>query len=173
MNLDSVINKVPDFPKAGILFYDITSIFKDPQAFSYCYDRMLEEFPPEEIDGVVGIESRGFIMSSIYAREQSKPLILARKEGKLPSETVSRKYALEYGTATLEMHIADIEKGRRYLLVDDLIATGGTLEAVIAMIEQQGGIVAGIFSIIGLPFLGYTEKTAGYKTVTLQDYHGE
>ncbi|ERP38854.1 adenine phosphoribosyltransferase [Chitinivibrio alkaliphilus] len=173
MNLDTVIAKIPDFPKPGILFYDITTVFKTPAALRFCLEQICSHFPAEEIDGVVGVESRGFIMSSLYAHETQTPLLLARKAGKLPGKTVSKKYALEYGTATMEMHVEDIVAGKRYLIVDDLIATGGTLAAVAHMIEQQGGEVAGIFSIIGLPFLQYEEKIGQYRIITLQDYHGE
>ncbi|MGM0462499.1 MAG: adenine phosphoribosyltransferase [Fibrobacterota bacterium] len=173
MNLDTVIDKVPDFPKKGILFYDITSIFKTPSAFKFCISQMHAAFPADTVDGVVGIESRGFLMSSLYAQENGIPLVLARKKGKLPKKTLSQNYELEYGTATLEMHEDDLEPKKRYLIVDDLIATGGTLEAVAKMIESRGGIVAGIFSIVGLPFLGYHEKIGKYRTVTLQDYHDE
>lgn len=173
MNLDDAIRKVPDFPKPGILFYDITSVFTNPEAFDFAFREMVRLFEEDKIDGVIGVESRGFLMSSLYAREKKLPLVLARKKGKLPGETIEESYALEYGEATLEIHTADIEKGKRYLVVDDLIATGGTLEAVGKMVERLGAEVAGIFSIIGLPFLGYADKIGKYKTVTLQDYHGE
>lgn len=173
MNLDDAIRKVPDFPKPGILFYDITSVFTNPEAFDFAFQEMVRLFEEDKIDGVIGVESRGFLMSSLYAREKKLPLVLARKKGKLPGETIEESYALEYGEATLELHTADIEEGKRYLIVDDLIATGGTLEACAKMVERLGAEVAGIFSIIGLPFLGYSDKIGQYKTVTLQDYHGE
>ena len=173
MNLDAAVRKVPDFPKPGILFYDITSIFNTPEAFQYCVDEMIRLFKDDEIDGVIAVESRGFMMGSIYALDQKLPLVLARKAGKLPGKVVSESYALEYGEATLEMQVSDLTPGKRWLIIDDLIATGGTLEAVTKMIEKQGAEVAGIFSIIGLPFLGYKEKIGQYKTVTLVDYKSE
>lgn len=173
MNLDTAIRKVPNFPKPGILFYDITSIFTDPVAFSYCADKLIAAFPKGSVDGVIGVESRGFLMSAIYARECGVPLILARKKGKLPGETIEESYTLEYGEATLEMHCADCTAGRRYLIVDDLIATGGTLEAVLKMISRQGAHCAGIFSIVGLPFLGYEKRLKDVATVVLHEYRSE
>jgi len=173
MNLDLVIKKVPDFPKPGILFYDITSIFMNPQALDFVTQKMLEKFCDAKIDAVVAVESRGFIMGSIYAREKKVPMILARKKGKLPGATIEESYDLEYGQATLEIHKADIQAGKNYLIIDDLIATGGTVEAVAKMIEKSGSKVAGVFSIISLPFLGYDKKIGKYKTVILQEYDGE
>jgi len=173
MNLDSVIRKVPDFPKPGILFYDVTSVFMNPQALEFTTKRMLEEFGEDKIDAVIAIESRGFIMASIFAKEKKVPMILARKKGKLPGATIEESYELEYGKATLEIHKADIESGKKYLIIDDLVATGGTIEAVAKMVEKSGSAVAGIFSIIALPFLGFDKKIGKYRTVVLQEYHGE
>jgi adenine phosphoribosyltransferase len=173
MNLDSVIRKVPDFPKPGILYYDITSIFMDPQAVDFVTKRMLEEFADVKIDAVISIESRGFVMGAIFAKEKKIPLILARKKGKLPGETIEESYDLEYGQATLEIHKSDMEAGKYYVIIDDLIATGGTIEAVAKMVEKSGSHVAGVFSMIGLPFLNYGKKTGKYKTVILHKYHGE
>lgn len=173
MDLDKVIRKVPDFPKPGILFYDITSIFTNPQAFEYVVEKMCDAYPDDAVDGVVAIESRGFILGSPFALRKSIPLVIARKKGKLPGKTVEASYSLEYGTAVLEIHVEDLTPGKRWLIVDDLIATGGTLEAVAGMVEKQGGSVAGIFSIIGLPFLNYMEKIGRYRPLTLIDYHGE
>jgi adenine phosphoribosyltransferase len=173
MNLDAVIRKVPDFPKPGILFYDITSVFMNPQAMDFISKKMFEAFENIRIDGVISIESRGFLMSSIFAKEKKLPLILARKKGKLPCETIEESYELEYGQATLEIHKADISSGKKYLIIDDLIATGGTIKAVATMVERSGSEVAGVFAIISLPFLGYAEKIGKYNPVVLQEYHGE
>jgi adenine phosphoribosyltransferase len=173
MDLDGAIRKVKDFPKPGILFYDITSIFTNPEAYRYVIAQMLACYPKNEIDGVIAIESRGFLIASCYALERNLPLVLARKKGKLPCTTVSESYSLEYGNATLEIHVDDLTPGKRWLIVDDLIATGGTLRAVANMVERQHAEVAGIFGIIGLPFLGYAEKIGRYRTVTLINYHGE
>lgn len=173
MNLDAVIRKVPDFPKPGILFYDITSIFTTPDAFAYVVDQMVDAYKDVRIDGVVAIESRGFLVAGAYCDRVRKPLVLARKKGKLPGKTVSKSYALEYGEATLEMHAADIVPGSRYLIIDDLVATGGTIEAVAAMLASQGAAVAGVFCIIGLPFLPYKSRLAEFDVKTLIDYHAE
>ncbi|MBD3319764.1 MAG: adenine phosphoribosyltransferase [Chitinivibrionales bacterium] len=173
MNLDAAIRKVPDFPKPGVLFYDVTSIFANPEAFSYCVERMMGAYDGKQVDGVVAIESRGFLLGGCYAEKARVPLVLARKKGKLPGETIQQSYALEYGEATLEIHKADLIPGKKWLIIDDLIATGGTLEAVAVMIEKVGGEVAGIFSIIGLPFLSYSAKIGKYNPVTLIDYDSE
>ncbi|MFW5775094.1 MAG: adenine phosphoribosyltransferase [Chitinivibrionales bacterium] len=173
MDLDKVIRKVPDFPKPGILFYDVCSIFTNPQALAYVIDQMVEMYGGETIDGIIAIESRGFILGSPFAIRTKLPLILARKKGKLPGKTLQESYALEYGEATLEMHIDDVPEGKRWLVVDDLIATGGTIEAVAKMIARRNGLVAGVFSIIGLPFLNYKEKVGQYNPRTLIDYYGE
>jgi len=172
-DLDAAIRKVPDFPKPGILFYDITSIFTNPPAYKYVIDEMLDRYKDAKIDGVIAIESRGFLLGSCFAVAKSVPLVLARKKGKLPRKTIEMSYNLEYGSATLEIHEEDMTLGHRWLIIDDLIATGGTLAAVASMIEKKGGEVAGIFSIIGLPFLGFKDKVGKYKPITLIDYDSE
>jgi adenine phosphoribosyltransferase len=170
---DAVIRKVPDFPKPGILFYDITSLISDPNAVKEVQKSIDELFDPSEYDALLGVESRGFIFSSIAAHRLEKPLYLARKPGKLPNEIVSQSYDLEYGSATLEIQKIDLEKGGRWLIIDDLIATGGTLEATCSMVENAGIDIAGIFSVIGLPFLGYNEKLSKHKVKTLINYDSE
>lgn len=173
MDLDKVIRKVPDFPKPGILFYDVTSIFTNPDAFKYVIDNMVKLYVNDTIDGIISIESRGFLLGACFAYNKGVPLVLARKKGKLPGKTISQSYLLEYGSATLEIHEADLIPGKRWLIIDDLIATGGTLEAVASMIERVGAEVAGIFSIIGLPFLNYHEKVGRYNPKTLINYQSE
>lgn len=173
MNLDSAIRKVPNFPKPGILFYDITSIFTNPAAYKYVVDEMLRLYKDLKVDGVIAIESRGFLLASCFAYDRGIPLVLARKKGKLPGKTVSASYDLEYGSATLEIHEEDLALGKRWLVIDDLIATGGTLTAVAQMVESKGGEVAGIFSIIGLPFLNYEKKVGKYNPKTLINYDSE
>ena len=173
MNLDTVIRKVPDFPKPGILFYDITTIFTHPDAFAYVIDQMVEYYKNRRIDGVVAIESRGFLVAGAFCNRTGIPLVLARKKGKLPGKTISHSYALEYGEATLEIHTDDIVDSHRYLIVDDLVATGGTIEAVAAMLARRNAHVAGVFSIIGLPFLPYKSKLAAFDVKTLIEYHAE
>jgi len=173
MDLDKVIRKVPDFPKPGILFYDVTSIFTNSAAFKHVLHEMDELYKDTQIDGVVAIESRGFLVGAPFALARSLPLVLARKAGKLPGDIIGQSYSLEYGEATLEIHKSDLTPGKKWLIVDDLIATGGTLEAVAKMIESQKAEVAGIFSIIGLPFLNYMDKIKQYNPQTLINYQSE
>ncbi|MGB2629952.1 MAG: adenine phosphoribosyltransferase [Candidatus Omnitrophota bacterium] len=173
MDLDKVIRKIPGFPKPGILFYDVTSIFIDPEAFNFVLEEMDRIYKDEKIDGVIAIESRGFLLGAPFALRRSVPLVLARKSGKLPGDTIAKSYSLEYGEATLEIHKSDLTPGKKWLIVDDLIATGGTLKAVAHMVEEQKAEVAGIFSIIGLTFLNYMEKIGNYNPITLINYAGE
>jgi adenine phosphoribosyltransferase len=172
-NLDAAIRKVQDFPKKGILFYDITSILTNPPAFKFVIDEMKTIYAGKGITGIVAIESRGFIFAAPLALHLGVPLILARKKGKLPGKTISESYDLEYGAATLEMHAEDLKSKMNLLIVDDLIATGGTLRAVANMVERQGSKVAGIFSVVGLPFLQHDKKVGNYDITTLINYHGE
>lgn len=172
-NLDEAIRKVPDFPKPGILFYDITSIFTNTKAFAYCIDAAVEILKDKDFDLFLAVESRGFIFTSVLAYKLGKPFTLARKKGKLPGETISETYSLEYGTATLEIHTADLLPGSKVVIIDDLIATGGTLRACADMIEKSGSKVASIFGIIGLPFLEYNKKIGEYHVDTLINYLSE
>ena len=172
-DLDGAIRKVKDFPKPGILFYDITSILTSPEAFTYCLDRMAETYGGTVISAVAAIESRGFLFAGPFAHRLGLPLVLLRKKGKLPGETYQKTFILEYGEDTIEMHKADVKTGMKVLLVDDLIATGGTLKAAAELIEMAGASVAGIFSVVGLPFLNYAGVLKGYDVKTLIDYEGE
>ncbi|MDD5675270.1 MAG: adenine phosphoribosyltransferase, partial [Chitinivibrionales bacterium] len=133
----------------------------------------IKEYASAKIDGVIAIESRGFLPAAPFAYKKGLPLVLARKKGKLPGKTLEEDYSLEYGTATLQIHEADLPAGKRWLIVDDLIATGGTIAAVAKMVERRKSSVAGVFGIIGLPFLKYSEKIGKYNPKTLIDYHGE
>jgi len=168
-DLDKAIRKVPNFPKPGILFYDITSILINPQAFQYCLDQMASLYGQEKLDAVCAIESRGFI----FAARFGLPFILIRKKGKLPGETLRQEFSLEYGTDTIEVHKADLKPGWHVILVDDLIATGGTLKAACQMLEQAMVKVNAIFAVIGLPFLKYEEVLKGYQVRTLINYDSE
>jgi len=172
-DLDKAIRKVPDFPKPGILFYDITSILIETEAFRFCVDRMLELFKGRDIQGIAAVESRGFIFASPLALAMDLPLILMRKKGKLPGETLQISFSLEYGEDVLEMHRDDISAGQKILLVDDLIATGGTLKAACSLLEMRGAEVAGILAVVGLPFLNYQEILSGYSITTLINYRNE
>ncbi len=171
--LDDAIAKVPDFPKKGILFYDITSILLKPSVFNLVIENLYNYFMKHFIDGIIAVESRGFIFASPLCLKFNVPLILARKKGKLPRETISESYTLEYGQETIEVHKNDIIAGKNYLLIDDLIATGGTLKAIANLVEKCGGNVAGIAAVIGLPFLNYDKLLGKYHVKTLINYHGE
>lgn len=171
--LDKSIRRVQDFPKPGILFYDITSVFVNPEAFKYCIDKMVEIYKDSEIEAIAGVDSRGFLFAAPLAEKLGLPMVLIRKKGKLPGDTYSCKYALEYGTAEVEVHKADVEKGKKYLVVDDLIATGGTLVAARNLIEQGGGKVTDFFGVIGLPELNYEKVLAPSKITTLINYSGK
>ena len=172
-DLDGAIRKVPDFPKPGILFYDITSVLMDPEAFSYCIEAMVKRYGGQSITKVAAIESRGFLFAAPLAHTLGVPLMLVRKQGKLPGATYHKTYELEYGTDTVEMHRSDIKAGDRVLIVDDLVATGGTLKATAEMLEEVGAEVHEIFCVIGLPFLNYDDRLAPIHVETLITYEGE
>lgn len=162
MDLAQMIRDVPDFPVKGILFKDITTLIKDPAAFREAVDRMAAPYEGMEIDLVAAIESRGFIFGAPLAYKLGAGFVPVRKPGKLPAETISASYTLEYGTNTLEMHKDAIRPGQRVLLVDDLLATGGSAEAAATLIEQLGGKVVGVAFLIDLTFLHGVEKLKGY-----------
>lgn len=172
-DLDKSIRRVPDFPKPGILFYDITSILVNPDAFRFCINQMLEIYKNSNFDAVAAVESRGFVFAAPFAEKLGIPLILIRKKGKLPGETYQASYSLEYGTATIEVHKSDVKKGQKILVVDDLIATGGTLNASKNVLEQGGAVVTDFFGVIGLPALNYEKALAPCKITTLINYDGE
>ena len=171
--LDKNIRRIPDFPKPGILFYDITSVLVNPEAFKYVIDQMVSIYKDKKIDAVAGVESRGFIFAAPFAEKMGIPLVLIRKKGKLPGDTYECSYSLEYGTATVEVHKADIKKGQNILVVDDLIATGGTLAAAKNLIEQGGAEVTDFFGVIGLPFLNYQKVLENCNVTTLINYDSE
>ena len=165
--LDKTVRRVPDFPKPGILFYDITGVLVNPDALKFVIEQMVEKYKDQKIDAVAGVESRGFIFAAPFAEKLGIPLILIRKKGKLPGDTYECSYALEYGTATIEVHKSDIKKGQNILVVDDLIAAGGTLAAARNLIEQGGAKVIDFFGVIGLPALNYEKVLAPCKVTTL------
>lgn len=171
--LDKNIRRIPDFPKPGILFYDITSVLVNPEAFKYVIDQMVSIYKDKKIDAVAGVESRGFIFAAPFAEKLGIPLVLIRKKGKLPGDTYECSYSLEYGSATVEVHKADIKKGQNILVVDDLIATGGTLAAAKNLIEQGGAEVTDFFGVIGLPFLNYQKVLENCNVTTLINYDSE
>jgi adenine phosphoribosyltransferase len=172
-DLDKYIRKIPDFPKKGVLFYDITSVLVQPEAFNYCIDSMVEIYRDKQIDAVAAIEARGFLFAAPFAVRVKIPLLLIRKKGKLPGKTLAKKYQLEYAEAEIEIHSEDVPKGKRVLLLDDLIATGGTLRAAKELITTCGAEIPEIFGVVGLPFLNY-EKALGETPVrTLIRYDSE
>ena len=153
MDLRSYIRDIPDFPKPGILFKDITPLLSSPAAFRHSVEAMLEPFRGGEIDAVAAAEARGFLFAAPMALALNRALIPMRKPGKLPYETMSYSYALEYGSAELHMHVDAIQPGARVLLVDDVLATGGTMKAACQLVEKAGGKVAGCAFLIELGFL--------------------
>ena len=173
MNLDAYIRDIPDFPKPGIVFKDITPLLLDPGALDFAVQSLAGWARPLGIDLVVAAEARGFILGGALARELGVGFVPARKPGKLPGETVSAEYILEYGVDALEMHADALEGGARVLLHDDLLATGGTARALGELVEGAGAVVAGCAFIVELRFLGGREKLAPYDVQTLIQYDSE
>jgi len=168
--LKSLIREVPDFPKKGILFYDITTLLKDKTGFATLIDRLSEYYVSEKIDLVLGMEARGFIFAPALAYRLNAGFVPVRKPGKLPAACVKFDYALEYGTNTLEMHKDAIQKGQRVLIVDDLLATGGTAEATAKLAESLGATVVGLGFVVELDFLKGRDKLQGYDVMSLLRY---
>lgn len=168
--LKKLIREVPDFPKAGINFYDITTLLKDPTGLEETVDALTEACRGMDIDTVIGIESRGFIFGAPLAYQLGVGFIPVRKPKKLPSDTVSVSYELEYGQDSLEMHKDAVGEGHNVLIVDDLLATGGTAKAVADLVESVGGKVAGLFFVVELDFLKGREKLSGYQVKSLINY---
>lgn len=171
--LEEYVRSIPDFPQEGIIFRDVTSVLEDAEGFHLAVETMQNLVNDLDYDVVVGAESRGFIFGAPIAYNCGKPFALIRKKGKLPCETVSKEYDLEYGTAVIEMHKSSIKPGQRVLIVDDLIATGGTTEAMIRLVEELGGIVAGVVVLIELEGLKGREKIAGYRLDAAISYPGK
>jgi len=174
MDLKKHIRSIPDYPKKGILFRDITTLIKNAEAFKYTNDKIIELARKIQFDKVAAIESRGFVFASTVSYILNKPFILLRKKNKLPAEVHSVDFELEYGKATIEMHKDSIEKKERILIIDDLIATGGTAEAAAKLIEISNGIVAGFIFVINLYDLSGKEllENKGYKTESLIEFPG-
>jgi adenine phosphoribosyltransferase len=168
--LKARIRHVPDFPKAGILFYDVTTLLRDPQGLRLTIDSLSLPFEGRGIDLVVGIESRGFILGSAVADRIGAGFVPVRKIGKLPSVTIQASYALEYGTDSLEMHQDAIEPGQRVLIVDDLLATGGTAAAALSLVKQLGGQIEGLAFLIELLMLNGRTKLPGEQVTAILKY---
>ena len=174
MDLKKYIRSIPDYPKKGILFRDITTLIKNKNAFKNCIDQMTKLLSNLKYDKIAAIESRGFIFASPLAYNLSKPYVLLRKKDKLPAERYSVDFELEYGKATLEIHKDSIDTKEKVIIVDDLIATGGTAEAAAKLVEKSGGQVAGFIFIINLFDLGGKKllEKKGYKSLSLMDFPG-
>ena len=168
--LKRLIREVPDFPKKGILFYDITTLLKDKVGYATLIDRLSEHYLDQKIDIVVGMEARGFIFAPAVAYRLNAGFVPVRKPGKLPAETAKFDYMLEYGSNALEIHKDAIQKGQRVLIVDDLLATGGTAEATAKLAAQLGGEIAGLGFVVELDFLKGREKLKGYEVMSLLHY---
>jgi adenine phosphoribosyltransferase len=170
MDLRNYIRDIPDFPKPGILFKDITPLLADPLAFANAMAQLAEHYRDAAIDAIAAAEARGFLVAAPLALELEKPLVPLRKPGKLPYRTYSLKYELEYGSAELQMHVDGIKKGANVLVVDDLLATGGTMKAGCDLIEQAGGKVAGCGFLVELAFLNGRKKLGRYEVFSLIQY---
>ena len=174
MDLKKYIRSIPDYPKKGILFRDITTLIKDRDAFKECIDQISKILIKLNFDKIAAIESRGFVFASALCYNLSKPLVLIRKKGKLPAAKYSQNFELEYGKATLEIHTDSVKPEEKVLILDDLIATGGTSEAGAKLVEKSGGVVSGFVFVINLFDLGGKKllKDKGYKTFSLIDFPG-
>ena len=166
----NLIRDIQDFPKLGIVFKDITPVLQDPAAFQEVIDCFTEFASERQPDVIVGIESRGFVFGAPVALSMARPFVFVRKVGKLPHTTISKEYALEYGTSALEMHLDSVSAGQRVLIIDDLLATGGTAKAAAGLIEQLGGRVVGYSFLIELSFLSGREQLGGDDVQALITY---
>ena len=174
MDLKTAIRTIPDYPKPGIMFRDITTLLGDARAFRRAVDELVQPFAGQKIDRVAGIEARGFILGGAVAHQLSVGFVPLRKRGKLPHKTVSVDYALEYGTDTIEMHIDGCQAGEKVMLIDDLIATGGTAQAAVKLLREAGAEVVAAAFVIDLPELGGADKlrAAGVPVSTLIAFEG-
>jgi adenine phosphoribosyltransferase len=177
MPIKSLIRTIPDYPKKGIMFRDITTLIKDPVGFRLVIDSLTQRYVRGDVDFdvIVGIESRGFIIGGALSYTLGKGFVPVRKSGKLPSEKITHEYELEYGTDRIEMHTDALNKGAKVLLIDDLLATGGTALAAAALVEKLGGIVSEMAFIVDLPDVGGRKKLTekGYKVFALTEFEGD
>ncbi|MBP5772542.1 MAG: adenine phosphoribosyltransferase [Eubacterium sp.] len=171
--IDNYIRTIPDFPEEGIMFRDITTVTQDPDGFKLAVDSMQELIEDLDFDVLVGVEARGFIFGAAIAYNMGKSLSLIRKKGKLPFETISQDYDLEYGTATVEMHVDAIKPGQKVIIIDDLIATGGSAKAAIDIVEQLGAEVVGNLFLVELKGLNGRAKLEGYRVDSVIAYEGK
>lgn len=171
--IEEYVRSIPDFPEPGIIFRDVTSVLQDADGLQLAIDSMQDCLEGEEFDVITGLESRGFIFGMPIAYNLHKPFVLVRKAGKLPCETVSRTYELEYGSATIEMHKDSIKPGQKVVIVDDLIATGGSVEAAIKLVEELGGEVVKVVFLMELAGLKGRERLKGYNVASVICYDGK
>jgi adenine phosphoribosyltransferase len=171
--LKSKIRNVPDFPIKGVMFRDITTLVKDKVAFEYVIDQLYKRYKDKKIDQIVGIEARGFIFGGALANRLGCGFVPARKPGKLPGKTIEESYELEYGRTSLQLHTDAIKKGDRVVILDDLLATGGTIRATANMIEKLGGTIVEIAVVIELSFLKGRDKLKNYSLYAMLDYDSE
>ncbi len=167
------ISTIPDFPTPGVMFRDVTSVISDPEGFRLAVDKLTGLLDGVEYDVIAAVESRGFLFGTPIAYNENKSLILVRKKGKLPRETVEATYDLEYGTATIEVHRDAIRPGQKVVIIDDLIATGGTIEATAGLVEQLGGEVVKAIFLIELPDLKGRERLKKYDVASVVQFEGE
>ena len=170
MELKAFIRDIPDFPEPGILFRDITPLLRDPRAFSYVIDRFIDQYGGQDFDSIVAIESRGFLFGAPLAHRLGKSIVPVRKPGKLPAATHSVEYSLEYGTNSMEMHQDGVHEGERVLVIDDLLATGGTLVAAASLVEMSGGVVAAMGVVVELTALSGRNTLGAYHVFSLIEY---
>ena len=171
--LKDYVRTIPNFPEEGVMFRDVTTVLQNPDGLKLAIDGMQEKIKDLEFDIIVGAESRGFLFGMPIAYNLNKSFVPVRKKGKLPAETISETYNLEYGQATLEIHKDAIKQGQKVVIVDDLIATGGTLEAIIKLVERLGGEVVRICCLIDLPEFGGKEKIKPYQVDTVIAFEGK
>lgn len=167
IDLAEHIRNVPDFPIQGVQFKDITSLLLSPEAFGEAIERMVEEAARRDVNCLAAIDSRGFLFAAPMADRMGLPLVLVRKAGKLPGETLSYEYTLEYGANTLELHAGDIHEGHRVLVVDDLLATGGSIQAAVNLVKKAGGVLAGVGVVIELIGLGGRQNLSDHDVFSL------
>ncbi|MBI5218190.1 MAG: adenine phosphoribosyltransferase [Bacteroidia bacterium] len=173
MNIKDTIRTIPDWPVKGIMFRDITTLMQDPDAFREACDQLYERYAEMEIDKIAGIDARGFIFGSVLAYKLDVGFIPVRKKGKLPYKTVTENYSLEYGNNEIELHEDAVSKGEKILIIDDLIATGGTVKAAVNLVEKLGGEVVECAFVVELPDLKGREKLKGYPVFSLVQFEGE
>lgn len=172
-SVESYVRSIPDFPEPGIIFRDVTSVLQDPEGLKLAIDGLMELVKDVDFDVVVGPESRGFIFGTPVAYNTGKAFVPVRKKGKLPCETIETSYDLEYGSATIEMHKDSLKPGQKVVIVDDLLATGGTVNAITDLVEQLGGKVVKVCFLIELAGLKGREKLSGYDVASVITYEGK